>query len=124
MSDREQPDLERALRHALRPLEPRAGLETRVMHAVDSARRPQYRAPRWALAWAAAATFVLLAAGSFSYREHVHAVRAEQTRAQVAEALRIANDKLETAFRLVGEVTGPSTLPARDDRASADWQFN
>lgn len=103
MSD-SQPDFERALRQALRPIEPRAGFEARVMHALDASQRPRYR-PVWTLASAAAAVFAL-AVGALSYRQHLQAVRAEQTRAQVLEALRITNDKLQTAFRLVADQTG------------------
>jgi len=61
-----------------------------------------------------AAVVALAAAGGLAYREHVQALRAEQTRAEVAEAMRIANDKLDTAFRLVAEET----------RSESDRQLN
>lgn len=129
MTQSEQSDLERALRQALHRVEPRPGFEARVLHALDESRRPRsprlpYR-PWWALASAAAAVFVLIAVGAVSYRTHVEAVRAEQTRTQVLEALRIANDKLDTAFRLVADQPGSDgSFPARDDRSGIDHRFN
>lgn len=123
MTDSGKPDLERALRQALRPIEPRAGFEARVMQALDASRRPRYR-PLWTFAPAAAAAFVLVAAGALSYREHVQALRAEQTRAQVLVALRIANDKLDTAFRLVDDETRSGIALPPLDRAGDVRQFN
>ena len=124
MTHPEQSELERALRQALRPIEPRAGFETRLMHALDASHRPRYR-PVWGFASAAAAVFVLIAAGAFSYREHVQTMRAEQTRAQVLVALRIANDKLGTAFRLISDEPGAAgSVPARDGQPAGDRQFN
>lgn len=106
MSHSEQSDHECALRQALRSVEPCPGFDARVLHALEASQRPRYR-PSWAFASAAAAVFALVAVGALSYREHVQAVRAEQTRAQVLEALRIANDKLDTALRLVADQPGP-----------------
>ena len=117
MTQSDHPELESALREALRPVEPRAGFETRVMHALDASRRQRYRPPLWGFASAAAAIFALVAVGALSYREHAQALRAEQTRAQVLEALRITNDKLDTAFRLLADET-------RNDRDGDDRQFN
>lgn len=136
MTDPRPEDLERALRQALRPVEPPAGFDARVMQATDASRsvrehrleprvrwlaalvdylrRPARREPRWALASVSAAVVALAAAGGLAYREHVQALRAEQTRAEVAEAMRIANDKLDTAFRLVAEET----------RSESDRQLN
>jgi len=124
MTDPGQPDLERALRQALRPVEPRIGFETRLMHVLDAPRRPRHL-PRWAFASAAAAVFALVAVGTLSYREHVEALRAEQTRAQVLVALRITNDKMDTAFRLVADESGSGhSSPERDDPSRGDLQFN
>jgi len=117
MTQSERPELEHALREALRAVEPPAGFDTTVMHALDAAPGPRYRPPVWAFASAAAAACALLALGTFSYREHVLALRAERTRAQVIEALRIANDKLDTALRLVADET-------RTDGSGGDRQFN
>lgn len=125
MTDPERSDLERALRQALRPVEPRAGFEARLMHALDASPPPQYRRPWWSFAYAAAAAFALAAVGGLSYREHVETLRAEQTRAQVLEALRIANDKLGTAFRLISDEPGADgSLPERGGPAGPDRQFN
>ncbi|MGH8218598.1 MAG: hypothetical protein ACREUT_08545 [Steroidobacteraceae bacterium] len=148
MTDPREAELERALRQALRPAEPRAGFEERVMRALDAPRRPAAAAchpergarsiaplaayigrlsptrPLWALASAIAAV-LLVGVGAFSYREHVQAARAAQTRVQVLEALRIANEKLGTAFRLVAEETGSAgSSPAADGRSERHEQFN
>jgi hypothetical protein len=124
MTDPGHPDLERALRQALRPLEPRAGFEERVMLALDASRRPRFR-PLWPLASAAAAVLALIAAGALSYREHVQALRAAQTRVQVLEALRITSEKLDKAFRLVADETGSVGSAAQPDgRSDGHRQFN
>lgn len=148
MTAPKQVDLERALRQALRPIEPRAGFEERVMRDLDASHdvatgahrleprthwlaplaeyvgRLLQRPPLWALS-SATALLALVAAGGLAYREHVQAVRAEETRGQVLEALRIANEKLDTAFRLVAEETGSSGSAARaDGRSDRDRQFN
>ena len=148
MTDPKQVDLERALRQALRPIEPPAGFEERVMRDLDAAHRPTKGAHRrlplahWIapltesvgrLLWhpplaalaSAIAVLVLAAAGGLSYREHVQAVRAEETRGQVLQAVRIANEKLDTAFRLVAEETrSGGSAPAPDERSGRDQQFN
>jgi len=139
MTDPKPADLERALRKALRPVEPRAGFEERVMRALDASgpaatalgrREPLARRiarlaesvgrampqrPAWALGTAAAVLLALLAAGGLSYREHVRMRRAEETRGQVLEALRIANDKLDAAFRLLAEEPDSRSSPSRPD---------
>ncbi len=86
--------------------------------------RPFQQRPFWA-SLSATAVAALFVAGGLSYREHVRAVRAEQTRGQMAQALRIANEKLDTAFRLVAEETGSrGSAAATDGRSDRDRQFN
>ena len=148
MTDSKQVDLERALRQALRPIEPRAGFEERVLRGLDASREPATGAhrlepppywaalreyvgrrlrhrPLWVLPAAATAVVALVVAGGLSYREHVQAQRAEETRGQVLLALRIANEKLDTAFRLVAEETrSRGSAPAAGDGSDRNRQFD
>jgi negative regulator of sigma E activity len=148
MTEPKQVDLERALRQAVRPVEPRAGFEERVMRALEASHEPatgtrrleprahwiarlaEYLGRPWrhrplgALA-SATAVVALVAAGGLSYREHVQALRAKETRGEVLQALRIANEKLDTAFRLVAEETGShGSAPPSDEQSDRDRQFN
>lgn len=148
MTDPRQAELERTLRQALRPVDPNAGFEERVMRALDAPRRPpaavrgaEWRMrliapltayigrlpqtrPVWVLASAFAAV-LLVGAGAFSYHEHAQAVRAAETRMQVLEALRIANEKLDTAFQLIAADTGSiGSAPATGGRPPSDGRFN
>lgn len=118
--DRSNSELEHALRDALRPVAPPADFEKRVMSAIEAASRKEthYRcdengqgvyAPRsprlrWVLASvAAAAATVVITMGIRSHREPVRGARANQVSGQVLLALRITNDQLASAFKLVDD---------------------
>lgn len=125
MPNRSKSELERALHDALRPIAPPREFEKRIMSAIDAASRrknpfqrgepartrraPSRRSMRWALASVAAgATAVAITLGVRSHRAQVREAQSEQVSSQVLVALRITNDQLTSAFRLV------------DDEMSAD----
>jgi hypothetical protein len=128
MSDQSDSELEEALRRTLRPVEPPAGFADRVISAIEAdsrshggepaaterslrgpmrgralsrARRSTRILRAWPLAAAAAAAVAVIIGGALSYHVRIQQADAERTRMQALEALRIAHDKLDTAFRLV-----------------------
>lgn len=120
MSNRTRSELEQALRDALRPITPPRELQERIMSAINAAsqrkspyqrgaterarRAPSRRPLRWALASiAAAATAAAVTIGVRSHRAQMREAQTEQVSNQVLVALRITNDQLTSAFRMVDD---------------------
>jgi len=104
-------DPESALRQALRPVAPSEGFEERLLARVTAQRRVPAKQsrlrwrPRSPAAWwlsAGLAASVLVAVG---VQHHLHEQRERETgleaRRQVMEALRVTDEKLDLAYRIV-----------------------
>src|SRR5690348_4475635 len=95
-------DFEQQLREALRPVDPEAGFEQRVMARV--AREParsRTRLMRWAGALALAASVAFAAIlGAHQWQER-REERGLEARRQLIEALRVTGEKLDVAYQAV-----------------------
>ena len=104
-------DIEQQLRDALRPVEPEAGFEERVMARI--AREP-VRARRKVTRWVSVALAASVAFAAI-VGTHEWQVRREQegleARRQLIEALRLTGEKLDVAYQAVNREAPP---PADD----------
>jgi hypothetical protein len=105
--DGADPDLERQLRAALRPVDPGAGFVGGVLARVAAERPHGAGPPRWraaapwlSLALAASIVLALLVAHQQQLRR---TERGLEARRQLIEALRVTGDKLDLASRIVNE---------------------
>jgi hypothetical protein len=115
MTDHDDSTFEQQLRRALRPIEPPAELAGRIVTAVERARSPGGTVSRtetvgpgvrlpwlgrraWLSAAAAAVLVVALTGAGALWRGHTQELQARAAHEQVLQALRIANDALDTAL--------------------------
>lgn len=93
-------DLEKRLRQLLRPVDPPEDFTQRVMGEVE--RKQQRQGPRVRrlaiISAALAASVMFVALGFHQWKQRENGIAA---RDQVFEALRVTNDKLDLAYRLV-----------------------
>jgi hypothetical protein len=113
--DPESNELERRLRAALRPVNPREGFAAGVMAriAAEPARpAPRPRSPAvvsW-LAFGLAASVVL--AVLLAHEWQVRRIeQGREARRQLIEALRVTNEKLDLAYRSVNQREGATPAP-------------
>jgi hypothetical protein len=101
-------DFEEKLRRALRPLDPGEDFTRRVMDRVSNApsRAVRPRRVTWISAAIAASLLVMIVVAYEWQQSRKEAGLA--ARAQVIEALRVTNDKLDLAYRLVNEPPRPT----------------
>jgi hypothetical protein len=115
--DPESNELERRLRAALRPVNPREGFAAGVMAriAAEPARpAPRPRSPAVAvvswLAFGLAASVVL--AVLLAHEWQVRRIeQGREARRQLIEALRVTNEKLDLAYRSVNQREGATPAP-------------
>jgi len=100
-----EPDLEQALRRALRPLDPGREFATRVVAALDSSAPPVAHKRRVAIArWVpiALAASVLAGIGIHRWqRMQIDEQRGLEARTQTLQALQIASQNLDAVHRMV-----------------------
>jgi hypothetical protein len=98
-------DLDRALRAALRPVEPGAGFAARVVARVATEQR-RHAQRRWRIPASLAAS-ILLGLGLY-LRVHQQRETAAglEARRQVIEALHLTDQKLDLAYQTVKEASG------------------
>jgi hypothetical protein len=103
-------DLEGKVRRALRPIDPGEDFTRRVMDRVSNT-PPRAAHPRRRVTWipaaAIAASLLMMVVVIYEWQQS----RKEAglaARAQVIEALRVTNDKLDLAYRLVNEPPKPA----------------
>lgn len=101
-------ELEKALRAALRPVDPGEGFTRQLMSRLES--EPPRRAAAWERpAWVAlAASLVVALAGAGLWQAH-RVREGQEARQQLLEALRVTDQKLHVAYRAVNV---PRALPS------------
>jgi len=117
------PEFERQLRRALRPVDPPQGFADRVMAAIargasarstDAPARPSdaaiRHAWRWRAAWLPTAASVVLAvsaAAGWAWHRQMQVHQAQTAREQVYRALRISSETLNAALAVAVDPTQP-----------------
>lgn len=103
-------DLESRLRDALRPIEPRKEFSEQLLARIAESRRPawrsasrarRFRSSSWWLAAGLAASLFVAVGVQHHRAELEQRERGLEARRQVIEALRVTNQKLELAYRVV-----------------------
>jgi len=102
-------ELERMLRRALRPVDPGEDFTARVMAEVSAEPGNLRARPRRAV-WiplSLAASVILAVAGVYEWQQRQREAGLA-ARAQVLEALRVTNEKLDLAYRLINTSSRPA----------------
>ena len=96
-------ELEKSLRSALRPVDPGEKFTQGVLAATSRPRHHTALASRPAFRWASATLVVVLSAGVFTAHQwQVHRTqRGLEARRQLFEALHVAGENLDIAYRMV-----------------------
>ena len=103
-------ELDKLLRHALRPVDPGEDFTARVMAGISARPGSRPARPRRA-AWipaALAASALVVIAGVYGWQQRQKEAGLA-ARAQVLEALRVTSEKLDLAYRLINTSSRPAS---------------
>lgn len=96
------PNLDNALKDALRRRQPPPGFADRVMARVPRQIAPKRSAPRWKREWLAVAASACIAVmGAGAWQQHQRQVEGEKAKQQLIYALTIASETLQTTKQMV-----------------------
>jgi hypothetical protein len=95
-------DLEKALREALRRVDPAEDFAERVLARAESERRRRESRSRW-LPLALAASALIAAVIAYTWRTYEERQQGLEARQQLIKALQVTGEKLDLAYRAVND---------------------